>query len=156
MELPQTLPAQLYLLAYDVERRRFAFGRGDRWTEPWLFSLAMRAAMLTDLYLTGHVKDQDGKACLPGGAGAAGGYGLGTWPTAYAEPRPLALGLVAVQAQMPMVAKYTDNRRDREELREMTFAAIEPILALYQAFQRGYTDRRSNGGCGGSGCGGGG
>jgi len=27
MRLPQTLPAQLYLLAYDARRKRFAFDR---------------------------------------------------------------------------------------------------------------------------------
>ncbi len=58
MELPQTLHAQLYLLAYDRQRRRFQFDRDKR----WLFSFALRSAMLTDLFLTGYVEDRKGKA----------------------------------------------------------------------------------------------
>lgn len=56
MNLPQTLHGQLYLLAYDRKRRRFD---GDNLP---LFGLALRAAMLTDLYLTGYIEDEDGKA----------------------------------------------------------------------------------------------
>ena len=52
MELPQTLHAQLYLLAYDSKRHQFRF---DRWE---LFGFALRAAMLTDLYLTGYLEDR--------------------------------------------------------------------------------------------------
>jgi Golgi phosphoprotein 3 (GPP34) len=56
VELPQTLHGQRYLLAYDRKRRRFD---GDNL---WLFGFSLRAAMLTDLYLTGHLKDEGGKA----------------------------------------------------------------------------------------------
>jgi hypothetical protein len=42
VELPQTLHGQLFLLAYDRCR----------------FGLALRTAMLTDLYLTGHLADE--------------------------------------------------------------------------------------------------
>ena len=51
-----------------------------------------------------------------------------------ADPRPLAVGLLAVQAQLPVISSF-DNSRHRQELREMTFAAIEPILGLHQAIQ---------------------
>lgn len=55
MDLPQTLHGQLYLLAYDWKRHRFD---GDNL---WLFGFALRAAMLTDLYLTGRLEDRGGK-----------------------------------------------------------------------------------------------
>ena len=44
MNLPQTLHGQLFLLAYD--RRRQTFDGEKR----WCFGLALRAAMLSDLY----------------------------------------------------------------------------------------------------------
>ena len=56
MDLPQTLHGQLYLLAYDRTRRRFD---GDNLP---LFGYALRGAMLTDLYLTGHLQDRGGKS----------------------------------------------------------------------------------------------
>jgi hypothetical protein len=52
-ELPQTLHAQLFLLAYDRYRGRLD---GD---DRWRFGLALRTAMLTDLYLTGHLTDEN-------------------------------------------------------------------------------------------------
>lgn len=55
MDVPATLHGQLYLLAYD--RNRHQFDGGNR---P-LFGFALRAAMLTDLYLTGYLEDQGGK-----------------------------------------------------------------------------------------------
>lgn len=54
MDLPQTLHGQLYLLAYDRKRHRFDVYSGE------LFGFALRAAMLTDLYLTGHLEDKGG------------------------------------------------------------------------------------------------
>jgi hypothetical protein len=56
VELPQTLHGQLYLLAYDRERHRVSEYRP-------LFGLALSAAMLTDLYLTGCLDDKGGKPC---------------------------------------------------------------------------------------------
>jgi hypothetical protein len=53
LELPQTLHAQLFLLAYDRCRGRLD---GD---DRWRFGLALRTAMLTDLYLTGHLTDDN-------------------------------------------------------------------------------------------------
>ena len=61
-----------------------------------------------------------------------------------ADPRPLAVGLLAVQVQMPLIFSSIEN--SREELREMTFAAIEPILGLHQAIQNRLTDMRRSGG----------
>ncbi len=57
MELPQTLHGQLFLLAYDRRRDRFD---GDA---RWRFGLALRTAMLADLYLTGQLQDNEGRPC---------------------------------------------------------------------------------------------
>jgi hypothetical protein len=51
---------------------------------------------------------------------------------------------------MPVISSF-DNSRHRQELREMTFAAIEPILGLHQAIQNRLTDMRSNTGFSGGG-----
>ena len=76
-----------------------------------------------------------------------------------ADPRSLAIGLIAVQAQMPAVMDFIDEPRDRTALHEMTFATIEPILGLYNAIHNQAADKGSawsgGGGCGGGGCGGG-
>ena len=48
MELPRTLHAQLYLLAYDREHHRFG---GTSSSARWFFEFALRSAMLTELYL---------------------------------------------------------------------------------------------------------
>lgn len=54
-ELPETLHGQLFLLAYDRRRNRLD---GEN---HWPFGLALRAAMLADLYLTGHLQDRKGR-----------------------------------------------------------------------------------------------
>ena len=66
-----------------------------------------------------------------------------------ADPRTLAVGLIAVQAQLPVVSSFIDDRYDRDRLREMNLAAIEPILGLYQAIHIRYDDVRAGMGCGG-------
>ena len=53
--LPDTLHGQLFLLAYD--RRRYRVDLDNHWR----FGIALRTAMLTDLYLTGHLHDNDGR-----------------------------------------------------------------------------------------------
>ncbi len=50
-----------------------------------------------------------------------------------ADPRPLAVGMLGVLGQMPTVLSFEECSRYRQELREMTLAAIEPILGLQQA-----------------------
>ena len=52
------------------------------------------------------------------------------------------MGLLAVQAQMPVVLSFLENSRHREELREMTLAAIEPILGLHHVILDYYTEVR--------------
>lgn len=60
--LPHTLHGRLYLLAHDRRRRRL-----DR-QRLWLLGFCLRAAMLTDLYLAGYLRDVEGKAHLCGSA----------------------------------------------------------------------------------------
>jgi hypothetical protein len=55
LALPQTLVGQLFLLAYDRRRHRVDLDRH------WRIGLALRAAMLADLYLTGHLQDNEGR-----------------------------------------------------------------------------------------------
>ena len=62
MDLPNTLYGQLYLLAYDRRRRRFDSGK------LWLLGCALRGAMLTELFLAGHLRDDDGMARRVGGS----------------------------------------------------------------------------------------
>lgn len=52
-DIPDTLPAQLYLLAYDPRKRRIA-GNLE-------FPYLIRAAALTDLLLSGRIRDESGK-----------------------------------------------------------------------------------------------
>lgn len=74
-----------------------------------------------------------------------------------ADPRSLAVGLIAVQTQMPAVLGFIRNARHRDALREMTFATIAPILGLYEAIQNRFANMGRSGGGGGcgGGCGGG-
>ena len=46
------------------------------------------------------------------------------------DPRLLAVGLIATQAQLRVVSAFLDCTYDRNRLHEMTSAAIEPICAL--------------------------
>jgi hypothetical protein len=203
VNLPQTLHGQLYLLAYDRKRHRFD---GDNLP---LFGLALRAAMLTDLYLTGYIEDKDGKAhrssvatpddpvlrtvCVQIGSVFSGGR---DWARLIAEneeqasgvvrdqlkstiipaarlapsdedavsgladqvtealrnaidgresdPRPLAVGLLAVLGQMPTVFSFKESAQHREQIRELIFAAIAPIVGLHQAIEAHEEDLRAS------------
>lgn len=53
MTLPESLPARLYLLAYDTDQNRL--------TSRTQLGLVLRAAALTDLYLAGRVTDDNGR-----------------------------------------------------------------------------------------------
>jgi hypothetical protein len=199
VNLPQTLHGQLYLLAYDRQQHRFD---GDNLP---LFGLALRAAMLTDLYLTGYIEDKDGKAhrssvvtpddpvlrtvCAQIGSVFSGGRdwarliaedeeqasavvrdqlkatarlalsdedavsGLADRVTEalrnaidgrQADPRPLAVGLLAVLGQMPTVFSFKESAQHREQIRELIIAAISPIVGLQQAIEAYHEDRRAN------------
>jgi hypothetical protein len=226
MELPKTLHAQLYLLAYDRDRRDLRSDHREIWDAYWRIGFALRSAMLTDLYLAGFVEDRQGKACRVGtplhddpvlsdalenvagqdwvelirnggrracelvhgqleDAGWIHGRRrrlLGFVPARLAlydddmvgslkirvtealrnviadrpaDPRPLALGLMAAEAQLPVVSGFLEDARSREQVRQMTLAAIEPILGLHEAMVRRYSGYSGGGGCGAGGCGGG-
>jgi hypothetical protein len=58
MTLPESLPARLYLLAYDTEKNRV--------TAQAQLGLVLRAAALADLYLAGRVTDENGKVRVTG------------------------------------------------------------------------------------------
>jgi hypothetical protein len=60
------------------------------------------------------------------------------------DPGPLATGLLAVLAQMPAVLSFKESSQHQQELREMIYAAIAPILGLHQAIQRYHEDVRAN------------
>ena len=220
MDLPQTLHGQLYLLAYDRKRHRFDFNN------LWLLGFALRAAMLTDLFLTGHLQDTEGKACPARGARPGDpvlravfdtigvnapkswawliaaneehapplvrdqlkGNGwlcaqrrrtLGIIPTGRlglydedmvggladrvaqalrnaiagrpADPRPLALGLLGVLGEMPTVLHIDEHAQHRREVRELTFAAIAPLMGLDEAVESIYDVMRGRGGRDGGG-----
>ena len=210
MELPQTLHGQLYLLAYDHNRHRFDIYNHS------LFGFALRAAMLTDLYLTNYLEDKGGKPHPSSSAGPGdpvlrvafervGASTLEDWADLIAEgpkqasrvvrdqlqatgwlcmqrppilgfiparfalydedmvsglsdrvtyalhnainglhadPRPLAVGMLGVLGQMPTVLSFKESSRYRQELREMTLAAIEPILGLHHAIHTFLEDQR--------------
>jgi Golgi phosphoprotein 3 (GPP34) len=54
MNLPRSLPARMYLLAYDLDK--------ERMTARTQLGLVLRAAALADLYLDRRLTDDDGKA----------------------------------------------------------------------------------------------
>jgi hypothetical protein len=58
MDVPRTLPARVYLTAYDAQRRKL--------TRTSRLHHLVRAAALEELTLTGHLRDQDGKVVAPG------------------------------------------------------------------------------------------
>ncbi|RZT19295.1 Golgi phosphoprotein 3 GPP34 [Mycobacterium sp. BK558] len=215
MTLPQTLPLQLYLLAYDSRRRRFAFDRAKTSRPQWRFEYALRSAIFTELYLDGVITDDDGKlrtvaAVRPsdpllsaamsvaadgrmwtdlirsGGRGAVDGardelarcgwvqlrrrtlggslvevrdvdlvHALACRVIAAlesvlrvsdAEPRSLALGLIAFQAQMPVAEEFLRHEGKRHALHELTEATIEPIHALRTLIKARTAEMRMSGG----------
>ena len=62
-----------------------------------------------------------------------------------ADPRSLAVGLIAVEAHLPVVDMFnanTDaNTKRRNLLREMMLGAIEPVRGFHQAIQDQYVER---------------
>ena len=96
MTLPESLPARLYLLAYDTEKNRV--------TAQSQLGLVLRAAALADLYLTGRVTDENGKARAAGDRRPTGDPLLDEVLQQLAEHRPrswqgwIARGLPKVPA----------------------------------------------------------
>jgi hypothetical protein len=58
--MPESLPARIYLLAYDTSKRRLT-SRGQ-------LGVLVRAASLTELFLGGSLRDVEGRPCVEGGA----------------------------------------------------------------------------------------
>lgn len=82
MTLPESLPARLYLLAYDTEKNRL--------TSRTQLGLVLRAAALTDLYLAGRVTDDNGRARASGDRRFTGDPLLDELQEQIAEHRPRA------------------------------------------------------------------
>jgi len=80
MTLPESLPARLYLLAYDTEKNRV--------TAQSQLGLVLRAAALADLYLAGRVTDENGKARATGDRRPTGDSLLDEVLQQLAEHRP--------------------------------------------------------------------
>ena len=53
------------------------------------------------------------------------------------------MGLLGVLGQMPTVFSFEECARHRQELRELTLAAIAPIVGLHQAIQTHLEDERT-------------
>ena len=68
------------------------------------------------------------------------------------------MGLLGVLGEMPTVFSTEERAQHRLELRDLTFAAIAPIMGLQEAVQSIYDVMRGGGGVkysgGGGGCGG--
>jgi hypothetical protein len=80
MALPESLPARLYLLAYDTEKNRV--------TAQSQLGLVLRAAALADLYLAGRVTDENGKVRATGDRRPGGDPLLDEVLQQLAEQRP--------------------------------------------------------------------
>lgn len=80
MTLPESLPARMYLLAYDTGKNRM--------TAQSRLGLVLRAAALTDLYLAGRLTDENGKARANGDQRPAGDPLLDEMLRQIAERRP--------------------------------------------------------------------
>jgi hypothetical protein len=125
MTLPESLPARLYLLAYDTEKNRV--------TAQSRLGLVLWAAALADLYLAGRVTDENGKARATGDRRPTGDPLLDQVLQQLAEHRPrswqgwIARGQPAVRtvrAQLEAgLCIRVEHRRilpDRVELRDRT------------------------------------
>ncbi|WP_167106649.1 GPP34 family phosphoprotein [Mycobacterium sp. DL592] len=211
-EPPASLHGRLYLLAFDRDRGRF----GSR--DPALLVIALRAAKVTDLYLSGHLVDRGGRP-YPGRAegpgdpvlnGAVAQFGFTTqvsWDDAVTrsnqgttamvrqqlqaggwlrprvhhvpglsaatcleprdeemvaelaglvgrtleqaiagqtvEPRLLALGLIAVLADLPCVRTFGGDARRSPRLSELVQAAGPPLQALSRVVESYRSTSRS-------------
>ena len=80
MTLPESLPARLYLLAYDIKKNRV--------TARSQLDLVLRAAALADLYLAGRVTDENGKVRATGDLRPTGDPLLDEVLQQLAEHRP--------------------------------------------------------------------
>lgn len=123
MTLPESLPARMYLLAYDAGKNRM--------TAHSRLGLVLRAAALTDLYLAGRVTDENGKARVAGDQRPAGDPLLDEMLRQLAEHRPRswqgwiahgkpAIRTVSAQLEADLRIRVEHRRilADRVELRD--------------------------------------
>ena len=123
MTLPESLPARLYLLAYDTGKNRV--------TAQSQLGLVLRAAALADLYLAGRVTDENGKARVTGDRRPTGDPLLDEVLQQLAEHRPrswqgwIAHGQPAVrtvrtqlEAGLCILVEHRRIRPDRVDLRD--------------------------------------
>ncbi|MEN3356534.1 MAG: hypothetical protein V7637_516 [Mycobacteriales bacterium] len=94
MALPPSLPARLYLLAYDPRRQRPVTA--------YRIQYSLRAAALTDLWLTGHLSDAHGRPALTRGTG-----------TGQVTDPVLAGMLRQIEAGKPRLWEHWIRRPDR-------------------------------------------
>jgi hypothetical protein len=142
MDLPQALHGQLYLLAYDRNRHRFDL------EHLWLLGFALRAAMLTDLFLTGYLQDTEGAVCPTRGTRPGDPVLRAVFDTiSVHRPRTWAWLIAANQAHAPRLVR--DQLKDLGWLCEQRCRTLGIIpttrLGLYdEDLVGGLADRVAN------------
>jgi hypothetical protein len=128
LELPQTLPERLYLLAYDARRRRL--------TASAQLGYVLRAAALADLQLRGLLADEAGRVRATGQQAAEALLGPVLEQVARSRPRGWAHWVRA--GQRPL------QRAVRARLEAGGWIRVEPrrVLGVFPAARVTVTDRR--------------
>ena len=136
MNVPESLPARLYLLAYDTEKNRL--------TSRSQLGLVLRAAALTDLYLE-RTADRRGRQAEGAGGRAhrrpgARRRGPGRSPTVGRSVVPLGRGARSAAPYAPYASSseaercITVNRRtllpDKVELRDRRASSSTPTVSV--------------------------
>ncbi len=134
MELPESLPARLYLLAYDRRRQRLT-------ARPQLGFL-LRAAAMADLELGGHVgllpsavvtiRDPRQVNRLRNIASRTLHGGL---PAARVDPRDVALVALAAAGELPTVLSRAQRREHRQRITRLTERSGSAAPALRKVVQ---------------------
>ena len=126
---PESLPTQLYLLAYDP--------RKERMTARTQLGYLMRAAALTDLRLSGHVTDEGRKMRVVNPGGVADQVLGAALRGLDADPRAAALVALAAAGELRTVlprARAREYKRRIAELTERTGPAVPaPRRVIQQA-----------------------
>jgi hypothetical protein len=130
VELPETLPQRLYLLAYDTRRRRLS-GRTQ-------LGYVLRAAALTDLLQRGLLADERGKVVVGRPADPVDDPVLGAVLAQVAVSRPWSWSHWVRSGQRPL------RRAVREQLEAGGWIQVEPrrVLGLFPASRITIKDTR--------------
>jgi hypothetical protein len=130
VELPESLPQRLYLLAYDTRRRRLRGGTQ--------LGYVLRAAALTDLLLRGQLADERGKAVAGRAADAVDDPVLGAVlaQVAASRPRSWSHWVRSGQRQVRLAV--------REQLESGGWIRVEPrrVLGVFPASRVTVRDTR--------------